>query len=75
MKCPYCGSYDTDPVIINYVGRGALHAGRFLLAGGAALVGGLFGHNIGHMAGHSVLENTKPGDFKGHRCNKCKKEF
>lgn len=76
-KCPYCGSYNTEISMKNFAERAAVNAGRYALAFGAALVGGIFSHTIGHAAAHSVLENTKPSVFKGYRCCEgyCGKDF
>lgn len=70
-QCPNCGSYNTDPIIINYVGRGLLHAGRAALALGAHAVGGLINPSTGAASGHTVWKNTEPGPLKSHKCNNC----
>lgn len=74
-QCPHCGSYNTDPVVINYIGRGIIHAGRGILAYGAGAVASIFSHSAGHAAAHTVFENTKPGPFYGHKCNSCGRKF
>ena len=74
-QCPYCGSWNTEVVVGNYVGRGLVNTGRFALAAGAAMVVGLFNHTAGHAAGHAVMHNTDPGEFHGHRCCECGREF
>jgi len=74
-KCPYCGSYNTEAAIENYVGRGLVNVGRGVLAFGAATIGAIGGPIIGQGAGYTVWKNTDPGDFHGHRCCYCGKEF
>lgn len=74
-KCPYCGSYNTDPVYSNYVGRAAINVGRGILAGGATIVGSLINRSTGSKLGLETWKNTDPGEFHGSVCNNCKKEF
>lgn len=74
-KCPYCGSYNTDSVYSNYVGRAAVNVGRGILAGGAAIIGSLVNRTAGTALGVQTWKNTDPGVFHGSVCNNCKKEF
>ncbi len=74
-KCPYCGSDKTEISIGNYAGRALLNAGRFALAGGAALIVGVFNHTAGHVAAHQIIHNTDLGDFNGYHCCNCGKDF
>lgn len=74
-KCPHCGSYNTELSVGNYAGRALLQIGRYALAIGAHMVGGLFGPSTGHAAGHSVLHNTELGEFEGHHFCNCGKDF
>ena len=74
-KCPYCDSYNTEVSVGKYVGRGVINAARLVLAGGAAMFAGAINHAAGHMAAHSVMKETDPGELKGYHCCNCGKDF
>lgn len=75
-KCPHCGSYNTETAVINWVGRGLLHAGRLALSAGAGIVGSIGGPNTGKIAAYQTWRNTEPTTaFEGYRCCECGKEF
>jgi len=75
-QCTCCGSFDTETAYGNYLGRGLLHAGRFVLAAGAACTVGIVSKAAGVAAGAAVMRGTKPSDsFKGNYCNRCHKYF
>ena len=74
-QCPYCGSYNTDPVVHKYVKRGLVQTGRAVLIVGAMVVGHIFNPNNAKAFGYIVKERTKLGEFKGHKCNECGKLF
>ena len=74
-KCPYCGSYNTEVSVSNYAKRTVVNVGRFALAVGATLIAHSFTPSAGHAAGHTIMHNTDPGEFKGHHCCNCGKDF
>lgn len=74
-RCPHCGSYNTEAAIENYVERGIVNIGRVLLTAGATTVGSLVNPVIAQGSGREVWKNTEPGEFHGHRCCNCGKEF
>lgn len=74
-KCPYCKSYNTEAAIGNYVERGVINAGRAALAIGASLIGSLGGPTTGKVFGYGTWKNTDPGEFKGHHCCECGRDF
>ena len=74
-KCPYCGSYNTEISVGNYVGRGLINAGRGAIAIGAHMIGGLFCPSVGTAAGHTAWHNVDPGEFKEHYCCNCGRDF
>ena len=74
-KCPHCGSYNTEVAIGNYVGRGIINVGRAALTLGAYVVGGLAGPTTGKTFGYGTWKNTDPGEFEGHHCCNCGKDF
>lgn len=74
-KCPHCGSYNTETAISNYVSRGALNAGRAVLALTAGLAATIISPNHGGPTASEVYKKTNPGEFKGYRCCECGKEF
>lgn len=53
-KCPYCGSYYTDPVVSEYVKRGFLEAGRAVLIVSAMAIGQIFSPNNANGFGYIV---------------------
>ena len=75
-KCTHCGSYNTELKVSGNVGY-AFAQGARIVAGGAALVAGLFNHSAGHVAGHGVLKNTEDWgkDINRHHCCACGKDF
>ena len=74
-KCPYCGSYNTEVSVSNYATRAVINTGRFVIATGASIIASAFSPSAGHAAGHTVMHNTDPGEFKGHHCCNCGKDF
>lgn len=74
-QCPHCGSWNTEAVVANYVGRGLINTGRFALAGAAGMVVGLFARGATGGVATDIWRNTDPGEFHGHRCCVCGKEF
>lgn len=76
-KCTHCGSYNTETKVSGNIGYGFVQVTRIATAGGAAILGGLFGHAAGHAAGHSVMNNTKDWgeNINKHHCCNCGKDF
>lgn len=76
-KCTRCGSYNTELKVSGNIGYGLLQGARFVGAGVAYVVGGLFNHAAGHVAGHGVLRETEDWgeDIDRHHCCNCGKDF
>lgn len=74
-KCPYCGSDNTEVSVGNYVERGVVNAGRFTIAAAAAFAMGLVSRSHATHAGVHTYNSMDPGEFKGHHCCNCGKDF
>jgi len=76
-KCSHCGSYNTERSITgtaNYVFR---QTGRFVIAGGASIVVGIFNKYAGRGVGSGVLRNTESwiSGVDQYYCCDCKNKF
>ncbi len=78
VRCKYCGlSHFTEPKISGNIGYGLVQSARYVGAGVACVIGGLFHHAAGHIAGHEVLKETKDwgNNINRYYCRLCKKDF
>ena len=76
-QCPYCKSYNTERSLGGTANYAVRQAGRLLVAGGTAMVVGLFNRSAGQGAGRAMLKNTEnwvSGVDQFHCCN-CGKDF
>ena len=74
-KCPHCKSYNTEVAVGNWVERGAINAGRVIIAAGAGILGGLVNRAGGGYFATRVWNSTKQEDLKGYHCCNCGRDF
>lgn len=76
-RCPKCGSYNTDPIILGKAGNIAIGAGKLAVSLAAALAVSPLGHAIAHRTGEKLEEKLDDsiGEFNDTKCNNCGYHF
>lgn len=74
-RCTHCGSYNTEVAIGNHISRGFINTGRAVLSVSGALVTSVISPSTASAMGAHIWRNTTPGEFNGHYCCSCGKEF
>lgn len=74
-RCTHCGSYNTEVAFGNHVSRGIINAGRATLSLSGAIAMSVICPTTATSMGVQIWKNTTPGEFKGHYCCSCGKEF
>jgi hypothetical protein len=73
-KCTHCGSYNTDRIVINSIGKGVVEIGRTVIGVAATLGSELLSRGTGKITGRKVEEATRV-NIKCFHCNDCGNDF
>lgn len=76
-KCSECGSYNTERSISGTANYAIRQTGRFVIAGTASFVVGIFNKYAGRGVGSGVLRNTENwiNGVNQYYCCNCHKNF
>lgn len=76
-KCSLCGSYNTERSVTGTANYALRQAGRFVIAGGASVVVGIFNKYAGRGVASGVWRNTENwvSGISQYYCCDCHKDF